>query len=193
MDVLSVVKTVYSLCRSIEKWIEELVEKELLIQEIFSIVTQIRNILEPFSQSTKPYDGKGELQLSEAIRCVGDVLERTKEHLIVYKYKKSRKIQIASFLRPGVVIQRLKEDQKQLNNQLLILLTSFAVVGYFRSREEEGSDTSTLVVANSLTSAETSKSTIMSSPSDELIDEEARQFWKDYIGGKVLRFSTFLK
>ncbi|KAF9552252.1 hypothetical protein CPC08DRAFT_754860 [Agrocybe pediades] len=145
MDVLSVATTVFSLCRAINTWVEQLQQREDVINEISHLVAHIRDILEPFtafssapsgSASALVMEGTGELQLSQSIRSLGDTLEKTQEHLIVWKYKstQSSSKKLLSFLNPGSLIKQLSEDEKRLSRQMSVLLASFAVVGYFHNK-----------------------------------------------------------
>ncbi|KDR81171.1 hypothetical protein GALMADRAFT_222682 [Galerina marginata CBS 339.88] len=177
MDVLAVATTVCALCKAIETWIDQIAQKELLLRQISSNVAQIRNILSPFASAQ--YNGKGEIQLSEAIRSVGDVLQRTREHLVAWNYKRAQKI--VSFLNPSALVQQLKDDQRQISHQLIILLTSIAVVGYFRDHRSD--DTTLTLVEPDLGD---DGSTIRDfEAKDELVHQDAKEFWQDYIGAKV--------
>ncbi|KAF9551401.1 hypothetical protein CPC08DRAFT_715088 [Agrocybe pediades] len=186
MDVISVAATVISICKAIKKWVDQLEQRDVIIREISSIVLQIHDILEPFTNSNLEFDQAGELQLSQSIRSIGDVLEKTREHMIVWKYKRSQKI--LAFLQPGTVIQRLQDDEKQLSRQLLILLTSLAVVGYFKSRSD-----SQKALRGSPEEARTSVELVeANSTADTLVelgrsftDESATEFWRDFLGLKV--------
>jgi hypothetical protein len=134
MEVLAITTTVCALCKAIHLWIDEQEQKESLLSQISSSVQQIRNILQPFA--SVEFKGKGEEQLSDSIRSIGDALQRTKEHLVVWKSKRSNKL--VAFLNPTVLIAQLRDDEMQLNRQLIILLTSIAVVGYFRDHPTKG-------------------------------------------------------
>ena len=168
MDVVSAALAVCSIYKAIEAWAEQHAEKEATIIQISSTVTQIHNILLPFSAAE--FKGTGEIQLSDCIRSVGDVLYRTKEHLLVWSYKRSRKI--VAFLNPAALVKQLREDESQLNNQLIVLLTSVAVVGYFRDHARDAS-------------RPTIEPPCGVEPLDDLEDPEALEFWRDYIGAKV--------
>ncbi|KAF4610527.1 hypothetical protein D9613_006510 [Agrocybe pediades] len=154
MDVLSVATTVFSLCRAINTWVEQLQQREDVINEISHLVVQIRDILEPFTSfsSSSPSGpaslamqgaGTGELQLSQSIRSLGDALEKTQEHLIVWKYKttQSSSQKLISLLNPGSLIKQLEDDEKRLSRQMSVLLASLAVVGYFHDKSMIGMST----------------------------------------------------
>src|SRR4051812_1389448 len=110
MEVISVAATVISICKAIKTWVDQLEQRDVIIREISSLVVQIHDILEPFTNLNLEFDQAGELQLSQSIRSIGDVLEKTREHMIVWKYKKSQKL--LAFLKPATLIQRLQNDEK---------------------------------------------------------------------------------
>ena len=114
------------------------------------------------------------------------MLQRTKEHLVVWKSKRSQKLM--AFLNPTALIAQLRDDELQLNRQLIILLTSIAVVGYFR-------DHATQEIADRplLDSEACSKGNDQSGPLEQLSDVGARDFWRHYIGSKVGYATTFCK
>ena len=115
MEVLAIATTVCALCKGINLWIDEQAQKESLLSQISSSVLQIHNILRPFASAE--FKGKGETQLSDSIRSIGDVLQRTKEHLVVWKSKRSQKL--VAFLNPTALISQLRDDEMQLNRQLI--------------------------------------------------------------------------
>ncbi|KAJ3513806.1 hypothetical protein NLJ89_g2744 [Agrocybe chaxingu] len=171
MEVVSVALTVCTICKAIETWIDLRAEKEEIIKQISSTVLQIHNILLPFASTE--FKGTGEKELSNCIRSVGDVLQRTKEHLVVWVFKRSRKI--VAFLNPAALVKMLKDDERQLNNQLIILLTSVAVVGYFRDHAKEAAQISPVLAPPAYSI----------DPLGELSDAQAQEFWRGYIGTKA--------
>ena len=107
MEVFAVATTVCALCKSIRLRIDEQTRKEELLSQIASSVLQIRNILTSFSSAA--FKGKGEAQLSDSIRIIGNVLQRTKEHLMAWKGKRSQ--MLAAFLNPTALIAQLWDDE----------------------------------------------------------------------------------
>jgi len=133
MEVLAAATTVFALCNHIPTWIDQLAEKEVLLEDVSSSILQIQNILSQFTSST--FDGIGG-QLSESISGVGDALRRIDEHLHLYNSKTTQKV--FAFLKPDAFIQRIKVDQKQLNAQLkyLQLASTMAVIDHVRDHNQ---------------------------------------------------------
>ena len=180
MEVLAIATTVCALCKGIHLWIDEQAQKESLLSQIASSVLQIHNILQPFASAE--FKGKGEAQLSDSIRSIGDVLQRTKEHLVVWKSKRSQKL--VAFLNPAALLAQLRDDEMQLNRQLIILLTSIAVVGYFR---DHATPADRHLLEGQPPHYNRDKDQF--GPLEQLDDVGAREFWRDYIGAKV-RYAT---
>jgi len=176
MESLAAATAVGSLCKQIMTWIDQLAEKETLLIQISSTVSQICNILDPFTSAT--FEGTGEQQLSASIRSVGDVLQRINEDLLVYQSKRIKKV--LTFLNPQALVQKLKEDQRQLNHQMVILIASITTVGYFRDHAPSRDDASKLV-----REVQKSGDTHTYNLLDELHADDAREFWRDYIGAKA--------
>jgi hypothetical protein len=87
-------------------------------------------------------------------------------------------LKVLAFLNPQALIQKLKEDQRQLNHQMVVLIASITTVGYFRDHAR--GDASKLV-------DESRESGVMHSYNllDELHAEDAQEFWRDFIGEKA--------
>ena len=185
MEVLAIATTVCTLCKAIHLWIDEHAQKEALLSQIASSVLQIHNILMPFASAE--FKGNGEAQLSDSIRSIGDVLQRTKEHLVVWKSKRWQKL--VAVLNPTVLIAQLRDDEMQLNRQLIILLTSMAVVGYFRDHPVDPVVDKQLLEKPPPFRNGTDKDGF--GPLEQFSDVGAREFWGDYIGAKV-RYVTKL-
>jgi len=185
MEVFAIATTVCALCKGIHLWIDEQAQREALLSQIASSVLQIHNILQPFASAE--FKGNGEAQLSDSIRSIGDVLQRTKEHLVAWKSKRSQKL--VAFLNPTALIARLRDDEIQLNRQLIILLASIAVVGYFRDHPTKGI-ANTPLLEEQPPPCSTDKDQF--GPLEQLGDVDAREFWRDYIGAKVGLQQSFI-
>ena len=106
----------------------------------------------------------------------------------MWKSKRSQKLM--AFLNPTALIAQLRDDELQLNRQLIILLTSIAVVGYFRDHAtQEIADNRPLL--DSEDPPAYSKGN-QSGPLGQLDDVSARDFWRDYIGAKVGYATSFI-
>jgi hypothetical protein len=177
MDPLNTAISVCSLCKQILIWIDQLAEKDDLLDEISSTVLQVQSILDPFT-STR-FEGTGEKQLSQSISCVGDVLRRIDDHLSLYHRKTT--VKMLAFLWPNEFNQKLKEDKTQLSQQLIILLAAITAVGYFRDNQAPAALSQKPELSNN-----GDKSMMRAGNAvDELHSLDAQEFWRDYIGSKV--------
>ena len=100
---------------------------------------------------------------------------------MVWKSKRSQLL--VAFLNPTALIAQLRDDEKQLNRQLIILLTSIAVVGYFRDHATNAIAGRPLSEKPPLSQEGADKDPF--GPLEQLDDVGAREFWRDYIGAKV--------
>lgn len=144
---------------------------------------QIHHILIPFASAE--FKGTGEAQSSDSIRSVGDVLQRTKEHLIAWKCKRSQKL--VAFLNPTALIAQLRDDELQLGQQLIILLTCIlvAVVEYFRDHSANGVQVADRPLLEKPPLLQDGADKDPFGPLEQLVDVDAREFWRYYIGSKV--------
>ncbi|KAF8159153.1 hypothetical protein B0H34DRAFT_391779 [Crassisporium funariophilum] len=175
MEVLSVVSAVCVLCKAIMTWVDEREERNTTIREISSIITQIHSILSPLSD--EELRRREQTHLTESIRQVADTLRRTQDHLLVWSYKRSRRI--AAFINPAKVIKDLRRDAEVLDRQLMILLTSISVAGYIREHSRS-------LQTDPMPSC-SEKAVLPENMSPAMSDNtEAREFWNDYIGAKIV-------
>ncbi|GLB33331.1 hypothetical protein LshimejAT787_0102150 [Lyophyllum shimeji] len=152
-------------------------EKEETLLAISGTVARVCAILSPFKNATNL-----EPALVDAFMGLGDILSRTKEHLIAYgKPRRRHTINgVISFLVPAQITKLLNQDEQQLAHQLTIILFSLATISFFRDRYPIPSENADRFVIRSTT------------------NEDVFEFWRDYLGAKVLfvtseRFSEALK
>lgn len=181
MEVLGLITTVYTLAQGINTWLEERIEKEVTIRQISGTIAQIQHILLPLR-------GDEELMHIEpqtlgAIRSVGGALKQTQEHLLVWEYRRSRRI-FATFS-PSSVIKQLKEDERQLSQQLILLLASIAVVGFV---EKQRKRRSVLPASTLLGTKPVSRQSMVLGP---ISNKEVIEFWSGYVGAEVSEFLRF--
>ncbi|RDB27646.1 hypothetical protein Hypma_003160 [Hypsizygus marmoreus] len=174
MEFLTVITTVYALAKGISDWLDERAEKDATVKKISTIVFQIRNVLHPL-HSMRAVDHV-ERPLFDSVASVGDTLKRTQEHLLVWEYKRSRKV--IAFFSPSIVTKELEEDERQLNQQLIILLTSIAVVGYVDRRQRQNAP---LVVGPAPQPASSTTGGVLGT----IRNAEVREFWRGYMGDQV--------
>jgi hypothetical protein len=176
MEVLAVITTVYTLAQSINTWVEERAEKEVVIRQISGTVAQIQHILLPLQEAGSAIEIQA--QTVGAVKSVGGVLKRTQEHLLVWEYRRSRRI--FATLSPSSVIKQLKEDERQLSQQLILLLASIAVVGFVNKQRKR---LSSLIPAPAVVRSKppSRQSLIL----DSISNREVKEFWSGYVGAEV--------
>lgn len=119
---------------------------------------------------------------------MGAALKRTKEHLLVWEYKRTHRL--SSLFIPSTALGQLKYDAQQLDQQLMLLLTSLAIVQYSHSQNsssagsefESGSSVVPIVAG-----ATRNRATVL----DWVENREVKEFWRGYVGEKVRHVDHF--
>jgi len=172
MEALPIIMAVYTLAIGVGSWLQECAEHERTVKEISGTISQIQNILLPLKTTSidKP--------VLDSVRSIGDTLKRTEKHLLVWQYKRTRRI--SSLFVPSTALGQLKRDAQQLNQQLVLLLTSLAIVQY--SHSQSGSSAGSESESESESSTR-SPATVL----DWVENRDVIEFWRGYVGEKVCR------
>jgi hypothetical protein len=174
MDVLTAITTIYTLARDIITWVENQAEKEVVIHQISGTIAQIQHILLPLQEAGQAIGVQP--QTVGAIKSIASVLNRTQDHLRVWKYQRSRRI--VATLSPSSVINQLKEDERQLSQQLVLLLTSIAVINFVERERRSSFMPAPAVVSSKQAFTE---SMFLNS----INNREVKEFWSGYVGAQV--------
>ncbi|KAG6827811.1 hypothetical protein H0H92_010389 [Tricholoma furcatifolium] len=150
MVFLSLATTVYGLAKATHAWIEQRAAKDAAVQQIFTVVLQIQNILSPLmlmamreSPNNLPVVDQSLLQ---CLKSIEKALRQTERHLFDWNQKSSQKL--LAFVSPLSVVQALQDDAQLLNQQVLVLIAAITVLGYVdrhtshTGRNTEGRDSS---------------------------------------------------
>ena len=167
---------VYTLATGIRVWIDLRAEKERTVEEISATISRIQNILlvlKTIQSIDKP--------VLDSVHSIGDALKRTKEHLLVWEYKRTHRL--SSLFGPSTTLGQLKGDARRLDQQLILLLTSLAVVQYNYSQSGNSSSSVSSELGSSvvLAGATGSPATAL----DLVESKEVKEFWCGYVGEKV--------
>ena len=168
MDPVSTVITLITLAISIRTWLDDVKEKDSTITAISAHIDRVPVILEPFKVATGL-----EPAIQSSLLAVGDALARTKEHLSVWGSKRSKRrsssfTSLTEFLDPSGVTKQLKEDERHLSQQIMLLSLSLTASSYFRDR-----------------SPVTSEDDMRNFISSSIRNQELLEFWRQYIGPNV--------
>lgn len=179
MESLPIIMAVYTLATGISIWLEKRAEKERTIKGISETISQIQNILLPLKTTRL---GSIDKPVFDSVRSMGAALKRTKEHLLVWEYKRTHRL--SSLFIPSTALGQLKYDARQLDQQLMLLLTSLAIVQYSHSQNsssagsefESGSSVLPIVAG-----ATRNRATVL----DWVENREVKEFWRGYVGEKI--------
>ncbi|RDB27645.1 hypothetical protein Hypma_003161 [Hypsizygus marmoreus] len=156
MEFLSVATAVYGLACAINDWLDQREEKDDTLKHIsVSTASQIQKILQPFRQQTTSSGRCSKRQRYD---------EENAGALI--------------FVCVGVKTQ-LKDDERQLGQETMMLLMSIAVVGLVDRRREQRPQP----VDDRPPPAPTT--TTAGSILDSISNHEAREFWRGYVGEQI--------
>ncbi|KAG6853712.1 hypothetical protein C0991_002128 [Blastosporella zonata] len=165
MDAVSALRSLSSLAITIITWIDQIREKKEILSQISTTVTTIHSIFTSFLENTTKLDL--EPSLLNALLGLGDILSRTREHIAVFR--KPRSVDsIINFIIPVRVSQQLVRDQVQLSQQLTIIIFSLSSLSSIRERflqvDKREHPVSSRAIQN----------------------QDAFEFWRDYIGEKIM-------
>jgi hypothetical protein len=165
MDPISAIHSLISLASAVKAWLDARQEKEAVIVSISTAVTRIYDVIAPLEgPAAKSLD----LNVVSAFLGIGDVLHRTKEHLIAWGVKRPNSLSgITIFFAPGQINKALKEDERDLNNQLIMMLFTLAMKEFFHDTASPESQRADHFYLGSV------------------VNEKILGFWRDYIGAKV--------
>jgi len=213
MDPISTVQSAIALAMAIKLWLEAQKEREEVIQSLSATTHRICDVLAPFNdeEMIKKLDSN----VISGFNGIKDALFRTKEHLIAWggskgpgrqlsspkKSKISFKSMIIYFV-PSFITKALRQDEQDLHNQLVGMLFILAVNNLLKETKNGGPEVNTEVTMGSDPPPYEARP-ISEKMVDEQIpparqpepegffnlsfhDPEVAQFWKDYVGAKVM-------
>ena len=163
MDPLATISSVYNLAMFLKTWLDKTDDKISQQIALSNTVSRVCSILIPL-QSAADFDPI----IIHACLSLGEVLIRTKEHLTAFRDKQRNTLNpVDECLRAAQVIQRLTDDERDLTQELVMVLFSLAVVGFIRDRsllpEKESND----IVFGGIS------------------NQEVLEFWRIYVEDKV--------
>jgi hypothetical protein len=206
MDPVSIVQSALTLAISIKLWLDAQNEKEHVIKSISATTDRLCGILTPFKDESTIR--KLDNNVIAAFNAINDVLLRTRGHLIAWRGKKLKLNSISNmitFFVPSQVTKALKQDEHDLNTQLLGMLFVLAVNNLLRETNEKDKKSWTSEPEEKRLEAPptyqesvnwTARGRSVSPQPTRDTDTEryfdntftntqVRQFWRDYIGEKV--------
>jgi hypothetical protein len=167
MDPISVITTVYAIAMGLTQWIDDRKDKGETLKRLSGTVARVCDALR-LLQSV-PIKNSVDQSVTDSVKSLGDTLRRTQERLLLYGNKRSRNI--IAFISPSTITSQLKEDERQLNNQLIIIIFCMTAMGYLKSLN----DNAVMPVPV------TAEPPVLASISNA----DVKEFWRDYVGGKV--------
>ncbi|EJU03331.1 hypothetical protein DACRYDRAFT_115514 [Dacryopinax primogenitus] len=190
MDPLSIVTSVCTLASNLQTWFGVRQEQTDVARNLALTVAQIHSITLQFQ--SREAAQKLTPAVIASFRALASTLLCTQDHLLQLNGEsplngKGKNVfqQAVEFLRPDDVTKKLMSDEKQLTNQLVVILFGVTMQSFFSGPSQGVSVSSNTDNTEDLVLATVS-------------DREIRSFWKDYVGAKLLcvppnTFATSLK
>jgi hypothetical protein len=130
MDPTATAQSLYTLALSTKKLLDDTKEKESTLISLSDTVSRICAILGPIQNTSNL-----ERSVIDACLSLGEAFSRTREHLVVWEDKQQKAVgRVVTFLVPPQLTKLLKDDEHDLNQQLILVLFSLAMIGFFRGR-----------------------------------------------------------
>ena len=159
-----VIATVVHTAVLIKKWIDETQKKEETILNISQTVQRVSNILQTLSAGARVRQNND--ILASEILCLGSALNKTLEHLFVWSPRKFGIKKVISFVNPSTVTEILREDERNINQQIIMVLFMLSTLNYLQTTENE------CPAPNAL---------------NWIKNEGVAKFWEDHVGREVTR------
>jgi len=177
MDPISIIASVIALASALQTWLSAREEQNEVVQSLSFTVKRISAIIDPLH--SKDTAERLNPAVVDTFRGLGEALLRTREHLGLLEdsgdggsanvYK--RVVKVVKFLRPADVVKKLQNDERQLTNQLVLVLFAITTQSFFNNHVpgRGGHDTTQgeIILAG-------------------VTNREIREFWRDYVGAKVV-------
>ncbi|EJU03293.1 hypothetical protein DACRYDRAFT_99588 [Dacryopinax primogenitus] len=189
MDPISILGSLYSISTIILNFIashaelsESVTTLRPTIQRISTIVLQLQN---------QGVHHKWEGSVVEAFRGLAEALAKTREHLVQLeggleagKRKGAAALgqgggkvmikKVVNFLRPADVVKTLQKDERQLTNQLVLVLFAITAQSFFDKKDTSGRGEAGVRAME--------EDVVLSGVGNQ----EIREFWRNYVGAKVV-------
>ncbi|KAF5374469.1 hypothetical protein D9615_009029 [Tricholomella constricta] len=192
MEFLSVATAVYGLAKATAEWLDEHTEKEATVQQISTTISQIQTILFPFQSvhNDTTSHAHAEPQVLSCISSIGQSLRRTQEHLEEWERKPSSKV--LAFISPLTVVSQLRDDDRELHQQLVVLIAAISILGYIGNHHPNHGDrpSAPLPYTPRISSPPTKHLDPSKTSSPPHAASDVQRFWNEYVGEKVSLVST---
>lgn len=163
MDPITLVGAILTICQNLTNWLDNQKKRNDVTRDIGLTVMRINGVVSPFHSQAIIH------RLDESVlsgfRGLQHHLNKIQEHLEQWQTGGVR--QVVAFVRPGLVLQQLRDDERELTDSLVLVLFAVTLVSFFGNRQAPtptGPDSGVLI---------------------GISNEEVKAFWRDYIGAKV--------
>jgi hypothetical protein len=128
MDPVSVIATVANTALAIKKWLDDTAEKNEAITEIGGTINRLSNVLDLLS--TKARLGEVDSMIIPDIDYLGSILTKTLQDVRVWTPHGLNVKKIVATLSPAKVVEIIREDERKIMQQLIMLMFTLATRNY---------------------------------------------------------------
>ena len=131
MDPVAVISTVIHVAIAVKAWIEQTKQKDEVMEDLESTVERLSNILQHLSNKARV--GMVNDLLSPEILCLGSILNKTYEHLRVWRPKDWTIKKVVAVVSPNTATEILRYDERKISGQLIMLLFALSTTSYLQN------------------------------------------------------------
>ena len=171
MDPITAIATVAKIALAIKTWVDDKSEKDEAIIEVGETVGRLSNILDHLSM--KANYGEIDLVVTPQILSLGSVLTKTLQDIRIWTPRTLGLKKILATLVPRKVIEVIREDERKIMQQLVILMFALSTTSNHPAGSGRSEDNSK---PNAL---------------KWIRNPEVADFWGTYVGRHVLNPSLY--
>lgn len=131
MDPVTVISSVIRVAIAVKAWIDETKHKDEVMEDLGGTVDRLSNILQHLSSKARV--GLVKEILSPEILCLGSLLNKTHEHLRVWRPKDWTIKKAVAFVSPNTATEILRNDERKISAQLIMLLFALSTTSYLEN------------------------------------------------------------
>jgi hypothetical protein len=164
MDPVTAITTVANIALAIKKWLDDTAEKSEAIVAIGSTINRLSNVLDLLA--TKARVGEIDSIITPEIDYLGSILTKTLQDVRVWTPRGLNVKKIVATLTPAKVVEVIREDERKIMEQLIMLMFALSARSYVNDRVHVPEEPNAL---------------------KWIRNPEVANFWAVFVGSKVIR------
>jgi len=174
MDPVTVINAVIRVAIAMKAWIDQTKQTDEVMEDLGGTVDRLSNILQHLSSQARV--GMVNELLSPEILCLGSILNKTYEHIRVWRPNDWTIKKVVAFVSPNTATEILRNDERKISAQLIMLLFALSTTRYLENdkikevERTEGKPNALKWVRN----------------------PEVADFWGNYVGSDVQNLGSYV-